>query len=356
MNDEPYVEQQIVKKEVVYARPSLFRRVMANLIDIILFLLISFALLLGARSIVNNTASHRAQLDIVNKTRLDSSLYIEYNNNIVSVLTYLENSGISTDTRKMNLSRGYIEGKHDEGDNIFGFLNYCRGEYGSEQLYQTVLDAYDKARLDAIDALTGKHYFVREEPTPEYPKGKVVMNPDLEVPFVYYYKIYQSFLYNYCEPVLSSAFPQYKAALKSFVIDLLAIELPISCAIAGIIVYFVPTIIFWRGHKTIGKLAYRVGVVGVDCLNISFRKNLARFAIFYFGILLLSLVTFALPILISFTMMVFTKNKQGFQDYMLGLYEIDTTGAKIYRDLEEAKIDQLSTNKKAIDFRRVERE
>ncbi len=350
MIDEPYVEQQIVKKEVVYARPSIFRRVMANLIDIILFLIIGFGILLGARSIVNNTASHRAQLDIVNKTRLDSSLYVEYNGNIVSVLTYLENSGISTDTRKMVLSRAYIEGKHDEEDDINGFLAYCHGDYGSEELFNTVSDAYDKTRLDAIDALTGKHYFVVDE------HGDIIMNPDLETPFVNYYKIYQSFLYNYCEPVLSSAFPLYKAALKSFVIDLLAIELPISCALAGIIVYFVPTIIFWRGHKTLGKLTYKIGVVGSDCLNISFRKNLARFAIFYFAILLLSLVTFALPVLITFSMMVFTKNKQGFQDYMLGLFEIDTTGTKIYRDLEEAKIDQLNTNKKAVDFRRVERE
>lgn len=351
MIDEPYVEQQIVKKEVVYARPSIFRRVMANLIDIILFIILSFSFLLAARTIVNNTSSHRAQLDIVNKTRLDSSLYVEYKGNIVSVLTYLENSGISTDTRKMILSRAYIEGKHDEEDDINGFLAYCQGEYGSEQLYKTVKDAYDKTRLDAIDALTGKHYFVVDEVTKE-----IIMNPDLTTPFVNYYKIYQSFLYNYCEPVLSSAFPLYKAALRSFVIDLLAIELPISCAIAGIVVYFIPTIIFSRGHKTLGKLTYKIGVVGSDCLNISFRKNLARFAIFYFGILLLSLVTFAVPVLISFSMMVFSKNKQGFQDYMLGLFEIDTTGVKIYKDLDEAKIDQLNTNKKAVDFRRVERE
>ena len=36
INDE-YQEQQVVKREVVYARPSLFRRVMANLVDLLIF-------------------------------------------------------------------------------------------------------------------------------------------------------------------------------------------------------------------------------------------------------------------------------------------------------------------------------
>ena len=153
-----------------------------------------------------------------------------------------------------------------------------------------------------------------------------------------------------------SKFSSYKNAINKLTISVFAIEMPISYALAGFIVYFIPTLIFKRGRKTIGKLVYKIGVVDKRFLNISWKKNLARFAIFYFAIYLLSMVTLAIPVIITFTMKVFTKNKQSFTDYMLGLMEVDTQNKKIYNSYEEALVDQLPDYKKPVDFKPIIKE
>ncbi len=342
------VQEEINPRQVVYTQPSLFRRVMANILDFLILVLLTFGFLFATRAIVNVTPGHLAQLNIVNRTRLDSCLYVDYNGRQVTTIQYLENSpSITTEKQKMDRARDSIEGSGE----ILGFLNFCdASHYGSTELYQLVTKEYDSHRLKEEYKYLNEPYFIKNN------ENKVVVNTNCLADNSSYYNVYKSFMQNYCESVLATAFSTYRSALRSLSIDLFAIEIPVSYALAGILVYFVPTLIFKRGHKTIGKLAYKIGVVNSDCLNISNGKNILRFIIFYFAVLLLSLVTFAVPVIISFTMMVFTKKHQSFQDYMLGLYEVETSTFKIYYDLEEAEIDQLGTNKKAIDFRRIEKE
>ena len=355
---QDYVEQQIVKKEVVYLRPSLFRRVMANLIDLILLLIATFLILLGAREIVNRTPGHLTNLHTVESMRVDSGLYVEAKGKIVSTSSYLKsNLDIPTEKKRMELAVAYIEGLDNAEYNIDGFLNYCSAAgKGSDELYKTVKKDYDKYRLDQIFSGDNAHMFIRNAPTTEFPEGEVVRNESCQAEFKDYSNIYYYYMDNVGVGILSTSFPEYRNAMRTLSLDLFAIEIPVSFALAGILVYFIPPLFFKRGRKTLGKLAYKIGVVNAQCLNISFKQYLLRFTIFYFAILLLSLVTFAVPVIISFTMMVFSKGKQSFQDYLLGLFEVDTSGAKIYYTLEEAEVDQFETAKKPVDFKRVERE
>ena len=353
-----YVEQQIVKKEVVYLRPSLFRRVMANLIDLILLLITTFLILLGAREIVNRTPGHLANLHTVESMRVESGLYVESNGKTVSTSSYLKNNlDIPTEKKRMELAVSYIEGLHNAEYNINGFLMYCSAAgKGSEDLYKQVTKDYDNFRLNQVYSGDGKNMFVRKAPTTEFPEGEVVRNEACQAEYKDYSNVYYSYMDNTGVGILSSSFPEYKNAMRSLSLDLFAIEIPVSFALAGILIYLIPPLFFKRGRKTLGKLAYKIGVVNTQCLNISVKQFLLRFIIFYFAILLLSLVTFAIPVIISFTMMVFSKGKQSFQDYLLGLYEVDTSGTKIYYTLEEAEVDQFETAKKPVDFKRVERE
>ena len=82
----------------------------------------------------------------------------------------------------------------------------------------------------------------------------------------------------------------------------------------------------------------------------SFWRFTARFAIFFFGELILSLFTFGIPYIISFSIMAFSKDKQGFPDYMLRLHEVDTSKANIYMDYVEAELKN-ELHGEAIDFR-----
>ena len=101
---------------------------------------------------------------------------------------------------------------------------------------------------------------------------------------------------------------------------------------------------------TLGKALYHIGLIDDRMLSPSFGRFTARFAIFFFGELILSLFSFGIPYIVSFTMMAFSKRKQGFPDYMLHLYEIDTTKANIYMDYVEAELKN-ELHGEAIDFR-----
>ena len=70
--------------------------------------------------------------------------------------------------------------------------------------------------------------------------------------------------------------------------------------------------------------------VGVDLFLFTL-----RFVIFFFLEILLSLVTFGVPLFVSFSLMAFSKKKQTFHDYMLGIEEVDVESSKIYYSKDE---------------------
>ena len=72
-----------------------------------------------------------------------------------------------------------------------------------------------------------------------------------------------------------------------------------------------------------------------NVLSVSAKQYTLRFLIFIFLEVLLSLVTLGIPIIISFSMMVFSKKKQSFHDYMLGIEEVDVENSKIYKSYDE---------------------
>ena len=153
-----------------------------------------------------------------------------------------------------------------------------------------------------------------------------------------------------CGGYLTTLFPEYYSATKLTSNLLFFLEIPVAFALSAILTYLVPPLIFRRGRKTIGKLIYRVGLVDSQCLSPSLPRFLARFGIFFVLELALSFVTFGIPFIISFTMMAFSKRKQGFPDYMLGLTEISTVKHDIYFNKYEASILQIQERKSGISF------
>ena len=48
--------------------------------------------------------------------------------------------------------------------------------------------------------------------------------------------------------------------------------------------------------------------------------------------------------------MVFSKEKQGFPDYMLSLIEVDMSRTKIYLSYSEADLDKVNSHREPVDF------
>ena len=48
--------------------------------------------------------------------------------------------------------------------------------------------------------------------------------------------------------------------------------------------------------------------------------------------------------------MAFSKKKQGFPDYLLGLFEVDTSHDKLYQSYEEISVEGVAGEKAPVDF------
>jgi len=330
---------------IEYQYAKLTYRVLANLLDFIIFIVIFLCLFAGVRGIVQSTQDYKRIDAEMHNMMISSGLYVKVDNQYKSILTYIDNQTSWDGKKKVNTCI----------DTIDTFSEYLRLEAG-DTIQAKFLKEYDDDRLlEKFNDGKGHPYFVRHEIT-----GEVVFNVDENgdkyvSDLKYYENFYSPFIEEKCLGYFTTYVRAYNKDLKALSIYLFAIEIPISYVIAGILVYWAPTLIFRRGRKTIGKLAYRIGLIDKNLMSPSFARSAARSAIVIFGEFVLSLVTFGIPFIISFTMMLATKKKQGFPDYMLGLIEIDTYNNKIYLNKNDAKMALIDYQKKSIDFRPKDR-
>ena len=348
--DPSEIRSPYQKQEIVYYKPMFHRRVMANLLDIIIFAFIFVSSFSICRLIVSSTDTYKNNFNQLDEIRLNSGIYIKDGNDKVSDIITVLNS----DTANNNQYK-----KERANLAIDTFLTYASSVCSTSD-YQEIELNYREFRLN-----TSLTYNNSDSPYNGYPlfvindNNEVVENPELfatgaYVPNIYYYyynNAYSPYIDKNLQGYLITKIPQYYDLVKYFSNTMIFVDLLPAFLFSGIIVYYVPTLFFSRGRCTFGKALYRIGLVDQKVLSPTFARATARFAIFYFAELCLSLVTFGAPFLISFTMMVATKQKRGFPDYMLGLTEIDMSRTKIYKSYDEADLDRINSYKEPVDFK-----
>ena len=166
----------------------------------------------------------------------------------------------------------------------------------------------------------------------------------------YFEKVYAPYIDDHCQGYLVTLFPNYLELVRFESNCLFFAELLPAYMLSPIVVYYVPTLFFKRGRMTIGKWMYHIGLVDKRLLIPSFKRSSARFLIFYFAELMLSPFTFAIPFIVSASLMAFSKSHQGFPDYLLGLYEVDADSNKLFFSHDEILLSDLGA-KKPVDFR-----
>ena len=328
--------------KVVYEAPPFHRRVIANLMDIMIFVLFFIGIFIPTNAIAKNTKSYINSNQIINTVREESGFYIyePSTKTYMTYPTYYDNYAAD--------ASGYVKATTC-ATAIDDFINFV-GENVGDSAKEEIQKNYDEYRLSLT--YNDVPYFVKEN-------GVVVSNKYSELESDkkcmatnddYYRNVYHIYILQDCAGYLLVYFPEYKAANTNVSNILFFIEIPIAYFMSGLITYFIPPLIFKRGGKTLGKLAFRIGLIDNTLFCPSIGKIIARFSIFFFGEMVLSLFTFGIPFIISFSMMVFSKRKQGFPDYMLGLVEVDTSKNNIYFNKYEASVYQFDGSSKGIDF------
>jgi len=343
-------QSQVINIE--YDRPKFIRRILANFIDILLFVFVFVVCFIGVRSIVTSSSDYIDNFTKIQKANIASSLYVNVNDvddergyrygDEVSLLTsYLPNQN--------TLTYNDIVLRCEKAINKF-FVYLDEIDHSA---YLSAAETYDTARLEVVgDNKECPHYFYRDSETSEIKKCMSSSDKYYYSMKSYFDNFYRLFIDNtLVDDYFATYTPNYRENLKTVGKYLLYVELPISYVSACVVVYFIPPLIFRRGKKTFGKLLYHIGAADKHVFSLSFPRFLARFAIFFFAEMILSVFTFGAPFIISFSFMVFTKNKQSFPDYVLGINEVDTSTQKLYYNKYEALIDKAKNYKKAPDFK-----
>ena len=341
MNDV-YEVREVKKDEqmrVVYSQPKFWHRCMANFVDFFIFALFTVMLFISVRTIVQSTDGYKEVQNKIDNIQLRSGLYrraVSDNSSTsnVDIIYYLDTYEANTPAGKefdtgISDDPQFLNGKCIKS--ILTFIDYCKDQCSNER-YEELVSYYDEARL--TPTYDGIHYFVTDESNNIVPNQTLVQ--DATKLKAYYNNVYKPFIENRCIPFLSANVPGYHELVMVDYNLLIFLELPIAYFVAAILVYFVPPLFFRRGRMTLGKALYHIGLIDRRLLSPTFPRFLARFAILFFSELLLSLFSFGLPYIISFSMMAFSKKKQGFPDYMLSLLEVDTSKSDIYMDYVEA--------------------
>lgn len=356
--------QEPEKAEIIrveYEQPKLIHRVLANFIDILLMVLATGLCFIGSRAIVQATPMYRSNDYELRKIELDSGLFIDatvagdavihdkgfdineyhYGHEIKLYTSWLPKQErytyediVSFSEKAITRFAAYMDNiKPSLGDEIITFVN--------------------NKKLEKTGKFAGhEHYFEKNNETNE------IFIPKQESGMPYYsYKTYFDNFYrliiddNLVDDYLTKYAPKIKNYLSNEGKYLLLIEFPTAYFMGALLVYFIPPLFLRRGRRTLGKALYRIGLVDKNILSPTFVKHLLRFVIFFFAELVLSIFTFGIPYVISFTLMLKSKRKQGFPDYMLGLTEIDVSKQKIYYNKIEALSDKASVYKKPTDFK-----
>lgn len=326
------------KIEIEY-RPALFhRRVLANLLDILLLAAVFVGLFLGVRSIVHSQDFYKEQETTLNTIKKDSGLYKEKQGELVDIVYFLKNEDL-TGVGKKELSIKAIE----------DFFAYAEINVSQED-YANLVKGYDEYRMKEGMSYNGVSYFIKN--------GDVIEeNPDCKaVAQKYFEAVYAPYIDDVLQGFLIAKVPHFAEIIKDQGLLLFFGEIIPCYAFAGILVYLVPPLCFFRTRYTLGKALYHIGLTDKRLLSLPTGKFLGRFAIFYFAELLLSLATFAIPFIISFSLMAFSKRKQGFPDYLLGIVEIDLSDNRLYRNYDEIRLSQIDPSKKAVDFHMISRD
>lgn len=353
---------QIIKIE--YEQPKFAHRVLANFIDILLMVFVTILLFIASRAIIQNSSFYQENDRRYKNIELESALFVnvdapsgreyQFGDLVQVITTYLPSQDTLT----------YKDICRRSDNAIYKFFTYLEGI--NLEASTKAKEEFNSARLALKGDVVGhENYFVKKIDYDIVNKKYLSFNPDdeiiiplndSEIPYYNFQTYFENFYRLFIDDkLIDNYLVKYVPELSERIANegkyVLFIEFPSAYILAAILVYFVPTLFFKRGRKTLGKALYHIGLVDTHCFSPSFGRNLARFAIFLFAELILSVVTFGLPFLISFTVMLVSKRKQGFPDYLLGLTEIDTSKQKIYYNKIEILTDKASIYKKAPDFK-----
>ena len=184
-------------------------------------------------------------------------------------------------------------------------------------------------------------------------KGEHIFDDNLQRKYlnddydIVYFNFYNNMLKDIAPGYLSSS-KEYRDNLRQSIINNVLIIF-ISLILSNIIFYYVVPMIYRRGKQTFGMKIFKISLLSVDGMSCSSKRYSLRFLFYLIVIVVLSVFSFLLPVLISFTMMLLSKTGQSLVDYVTNTYKVDSQTNTVYLNYEEYMYNQHSRDDKKIE-------
>ena len=297
---------------IVYSLPNFGKRVFANFLDIIFLFLAFISIFIAVQKTTYVTPYYLRNDEIIATYREESGLfrYASSRKTWENISTFLDNNNDTSYSARVYQCQVAID----------DFIAYV-GVKGTEEQYQEITTNYDESRLseNLLDS-EDLPLFVKIEEEVEDPDTHEITtvktikhNPEGHANGEYYYThFYREYTLTNCGSYMLAFFPEYKEATQNISNVFFFAQIPITLTLSVFAIYLLPAIIFRRGRPTFGKKIMQIGLVNSKMFSPSFLRYLARWSIFFFGEVVLSLFTFGVPLIISFSMMAFSKKSLAF--------------------------------------------
>lgn len=298
---------ETTKTEVVYTKAKPGRRMLAHVMDVGIFLIMSIMLFTVSNLIVRNSSSYTQSMERLSQIRNESGLYTE---NVI-ITTYVnDNTKFPNTTDKKEYLR--------KGIDYF----YNNPTYFDDIAKQ--MEIYDKRRLDSL-------LFERNS-------EEEVVEKNVDVQLLYTF--YESEIDDRAVVLLLNNLEYVTLSRISFISSL--IEIIVSATLSFIILYYiVPAFIFRRGRQTIGMKLSKIGLITIHAVNESLGIYTLRALFMFFVFIPINFVSFMIPTFVSITMMYVNKTNSSLVNYVFNDYMVDLTSQDIYlNDLERIEAQE----------------
>lgn len=266
-------------------------------------------LVFAMQAIMNHVPYYKAANDSINEVQLASGLYVERSDHTTKLMC---------DYYKVDKEEQYEEYNKMFDEALTKF-------YTNERFF------------DLSDPKSGLYlYNIEKIPEGQSESALFIYADESRTSIIEKSSASKSALYDFYTKVMAEKAIKYVinndayvSATKTISLSFIFVILLVPIVLSVLIFEFMFPLIFKRGRKTLGKLIFKLSVVDVRGLSCSFWRFLGRFSIFFFLEVLVGIVSFAIPLFVSFSMMVFTKTNQSFHDYICNTYVVEAPMSSI---------------------------
>lgn len=301
--------------EVSYSLPKYRTRLFSFLFDLMCMVILALLGVFAMQAIMNNTPYYKNANQTLNRLQLESGLYVERKDGTTKLMC---------EYYKVEKQEQYNEYNKMFDDALTAF--YKNPQFFDQEDPKSGIYLYNTLKIP--EGQSESKLFIYEDES----KTVIVEKPDAAKNLLndFYTQVMSEKAVAYVVNNL-----EYVEATKTITLTFIFVILLVPVVLSVFIFELIIPLCLRRGRKTLGKLIFKIAVVDNRGLSAPLLRFLARFSLFFVVEVILGIVTFAIPLIVSFTMMVFSKKNQSFHDYVAGTYVVEAPMSSICMNEEE---------------------